>query len=63
MVEMRVPTQEVIVGVAVTMAGPGRHAGIGSVPADAARLGGLFGEPDVFVAAQSKRSTRYSMAV
>lgn len=46
MIEMCVQTQQVIVGVAVTKAGPGRYTGIGGVPADAARLGGLFGEPE-----------------
>lgn len=46
MVQMRVQTQQVVAGVAVTEAGPGRHAGIGGVPADAARLGGLFREPE-----------------
>jgi hypothetical protein len=45
-VQMRVQTQQVVVGVAVTEARPGRHAGVGGVPADAARLGGLFGEPE-----------------
>jgi len=45
MVQMRVQNQQVLVGVAVPEARPGRHAGIRGVPADAARLGRLFGEP------------------
>ncbi len=46
MVQMRVQTQQILVSVAITEARPGRHAGVCGVPADAARLGGLFGEPE-----------------
>ncbi len=57
-VQMRVQTQQVVVGVAVTEARPGRYAGVGGVPATLLGSAGCSESQNVFVAAQSKRSAR-----